>query len=70
MRTLEAEHADTDTRKYAYDFDYRMHGYMLRRLESQLPPGRALELGAITGNSPSCCSAGTRISRWRKARRI
>jgi len=49
MRQLEDEHADTAARKYAYDFDYRMHGYILRRLEGQLPTGRALELGCYHG---------------------
>jgi hypothetical protein len=29
-RDLNREFADTEDRKYAYDFDYRMHGYMLR----------------------------------------
>jgi 2-polyprenyl-3-methyl-5-hydroxy-6-metoxy-1,4-benzoquinol methylase len=49
MRALEQEHADTASRKYAYDFDYRMHEYVLRRLENQLPGGRALELGCYHG---------------------
>jgi 2-polyprenyl-3-methyl-5-hydroxy-6-metoxy-1,4-benzoquinol methylase len=49
MRRVEDEHADTESRKYAYDFDYRMHEYVLRRLESHLPPGRALELGCYHG---------------------
>jgi 2-polyprenyl-3-methyl-5-hydroxy-6-metoxy-1,4-benzoquinol methylase len=49
MRRLEDEHADTGDRKYAYDFDYRMHNYVLRRLESHLRPGSALELGCYHG---------------------
>jgi len=49
MRALENEHADTADRKYAYDFDYRMHAYVLRRLEDHLPRGRALELGCYQG---------------------
>jgi 2-polyprenyl-3-methyl-5-hydroxy-6-metoxy-1,4-benzoquinol methylase len=49
MRRLENEHADTDSRRYAYDFDYRMHGYVLRSLERHLPAGRALELGCYHG---------------------
>jgi 2-polyprenyl-3-methyl-5-hydroxy-6-metoxy-1,4-benzoquinol methylase len=49
MRALENEHADTADRKYAYDFDYRMHEYVLRRLEDHLPRGRALELGCYQG---------------------
>src|SRR5713226_7394135 len=49
MRRLAEEHADTDHRKYAYDFDYRMHGYILRQLEDRMPTGRALELGCYHG---------------------
>jgi 2-polyprenyl-3-methyl-5-hydroxy-6-metoxy-1,4-benzoquinol methylase len=49
MRRLDEEHADTESRKYAYDFDYRMHGYILRRLECHMPSGRALELGCYHG---------------------
>jgi 2-polyprenyl-3-methyl-5-hydroxy-6-metoxy-1,4-benzoquinol methylase len=48
-RDLNREFADTDERKYAYDFDYRMHGYMLRTFEGQLPKGRALEMGCFEG---------------------
>jgi 2-polyprenyl-3-methyl-5-hydroxy-6-metoxy-1,4-benzoquinol methylase len=48
-RELNNEFADTETRKYAYDFDYRMHGYMLRTLADDLPKGRALELGCFEG---------------------
>lgn len=48
-RDLNREFADTDDRKYAYDFDYRMHGYMLRTFETRLPQGRALELGCFEG---------------------
>jgi 2-polyprenyl-3-methyl-5-hydroxy-6-metoxy-1,4-benzoquinol methylase len=48
-RDLNREFADTADRKYAYDFDYRMHGYMLRAFEGKLPPGRALELGCFEG---------------------
>src|SRR6516164_4444096 len=48
-RDLNREFADTETRKYAYDFDYRMHGYMLRAFEGLLPMGRALELGCFEG---------------------
>jgi 2-polyprenyl-3-methyl-5-hydroxy-6-metoxy-1,4-benzoquinol methylase len=49
VRDLNLEFADTDERKYAYDFDYRMHGYMLRAFEGKLPNGRALELGCFEG---------------------
>jgi trans-aconitate methyltransferase len=48
-RDLNREFADTEDRRYAYDFDYRMHGYMLRAFEGKLPPGRALELGCFEG---------------------
>ncbi|MDB5425660.1 MAG: Methyltransferase type 12 [Phenylobacterium sp.] len=48
-RDLNREFADTEARKYAYDFDYRMHGYMLRAFEGKLPAGRALELGCFEG---------------------
>lgn len=48
MRDLTREHADTEDRRYAYDFDYRMHGYLLRTFEP-LPSGDALELGCHHG---------------------
>lgn len=49
-RVLNEEFADTDERLYAYDFDYRMHDYMLRTFREQLPTGgRALELGCYKG---------------------
>ncbi|HXA41123.1 MAG TPA: class I SAM-dependent methyltransferase [Phenylobacterium sp.] len=48
-RDLNREFADTEARKYAYDFDYRMHGYMLRAFEGKLPAGRALEMGCFEG---------------------
>ncbi|WP_411288342.1 class I SAM-dependent methyltransferase [Phenylobacterium sp.] len=48
-RVLNEEFAETEARKYAYDFDYRMHDYMLRTFRDLLPPGRALELGCFEG---------------------
>ena len=36
-------------RKYSYDFDTVLRGYMMRTLDPFLPPGRALELGCYTG---------------------
>lgn len=48
-RDLNREFADTEDRKYAYDFDYRMHDYMLRAFEGKLPKGRALEMGCFEG---------------------
>lgn len=56
-RDLNREFADTEDRKYAYDFDYRMHGYMLRTFASQLPKGRALELGCFEGEFTKRLSA-------------
>ena len=38
-RDLNRALADTADRSYAYDFDYRIHGYMLRAFEGTLPPG-------------------------------
>jgi 2-polyprenyl-3-methyl-5-hydroxy-6-metoxy-1,4-benzoquinol methylase len=49
MRDLNDEFADNEHRKYAYDFDYRMHGFMLRAFRPYLPQGRALELGCYHG---------------------
>lgn len=48
-RNLDTEYQDTDTRRYAYDFDYRMHEYMLRTFAPLLPRGRALEMGCYKG---------------------
>jgi 2-polyprenyl-3-methyl-5-hydroxy-6-metoxy-1,4-benzoquinol methylase len=48
-RDLNTEFLDTEDRKYAYGFDYRMHGYMLRTFAEDLPRGRALELGCFEG---------------------
>lgn len=49
MRELNDEFADTENRKYAYDFDYRMHEFMLRAFRPNLPQGRALEMGCYQG---------------------
>ena len=49
MRDLNAEFADSEDRKYAYDFDYRMHDFMLRAFRPNLPSGHALELGCYHG---------------------
>jgi 2-polyprenyl-3-methyl-5-hydroxy-6-metoxy-1,4-benzoquinol methylase len=49
MRNLNSEFADNAHRKYAYDFDYRMHEFMLREFKPYLPRGRALELGCYHG---------------------
>ncbi len=49
MRDLNKEFADTENRKYAYDFDYRMHDFMMRTFQPSLPAGAALELGCYHG---------------------
>ena len=49
MRDLNREFSDNEHRQYAYDFDYRMHEFMLRTFQPQLRAGRALELGCYHG---------------------
>jgi 2-polyprenyl-3-methyl-5-hydroxy-6-metoxy-1,4-benzoquinol methylase len=49
VRDYNEEHRD-GARKYAYDFDAVLRGYMMRALEPFLRPGRALELGCYTGD--------------------
>ena len=49
MRDLNREFSDTENRQYAYDFDYRMHEFMLRVFQPYLRSGRALELGCYQG---------------------
>jgi 2-polyprenyl-3-methyl-5-hydroxy-6-metoxy-1,4-benzoquinol methylase len=49
MRDLNHEFRDNDHRKYAYNFDYHMHGFMLRTFAPHLTRGRALELGCFEG---------------------
>lgn len=49
-RDLNNEFKDNEHRRYAYDFDYRMHAFMMRRFEASLPRGRALELGCYHGD--------------------
>jgi 2-polyprenyl-3-methyl-5-hydroxy-6-metoxy-1,4-benzoquinol methylase len=49
MRDLNNEFRDNDHRKYAYNFDYHMHGFMLRTFAPYLTRGRALELGCFEG---------------------
>ena len=48
-RDLDVEHAETSDRLYAYDFDYRMHDYMMRTFEPDLLGVHALELGCYKG---------------------
>lgn len=50
MRDLNNEFQDTVDRKYAYNFDYRMHAYMLRTFEPFLQNAtHALEMGCYVG---------------------
>jgi 2-polyprenyl-3-methyl-5-hydroxy-6-metoxy-1,4-benzoquinol methylase len=48
-RDYNQEHRDGE-RKYSYDFDTVLRGYMMRALDPFLRPGRALELGCYTGD--------------------
>ncbi|MGC3940415.1 class I SAM-dependent methyltransferase [Roseobacter sp. EG26] len=49
MRNLNEEFTDNEHRQYAYDFDYKMHAYMMRSFQPYLPSGRAVELGCYHG---------------------
>ena len=49
MRDLNSEFQDNAHRKYAYNFDYHMHDFMLRTFAPHLTRGRALELGCFEG---------------------
>lgn len=44
------ESKDVATHQYAYDFDYLMHGYMLRSFLPFLRSGSALEMGSYQGD--------------------
>jgi 2-polyprenyl-3-methyl-5-hydroxy-6-metoxy-1,4-benzoquinol methylase len=48
-RDLNREYQDNEERKYAYDFDYLMHHYMMQTFAPFLPTGRALEMGCYKG---------------------
>ena len=48
-RDYNEEHRDAE-RKYSYDFDTVLRGYMMRTLDPFLRPGRALELGCYKGD--------------------
>ncbi|HZZ90105.1 MAG TPA: class I SAM-dependent methyltransferase [Caulobacteraceae bacterium] len=50
-RDYDREAGQFGERKYNYDFDARVRGYMMRTFEPFLPPGRALELGCYIGES-------------------
>jgi 2-polyprenyl-3-methyl-5-hydroxy-6-metoxy-1,4-benzoquinol methylase len=50
-RDYDAEIQDTETHKYAYDFDLDvMHAYMIRSFEPFLRSGSVLELGSYKGD--------------------
>lgn len=49
-RNYDSEAKDHPEHQYAYDFDYRMHRYMMKTFGSQLLEGRALELGCFHGH--------------------
>jgi 2-polyprenyl-3-methyl-5-hydroxy-6-metoxy-1,4-benzoquinol methylase len=48
-RDYNAEYKD-GARKYAYEFDTVLRGYIMRTLDPFLPPGKALEMGCYTGD--------------------
>jgi len=48
-RDYTEEHRDLEDRKYAYDFDYRMHGWMLREFDPHIQGQSVLELGCYKG---------------------
>jgi 2-polyprenyl-3-methyl-5-hydroxy-6-metoxy-1,4-benzoquinol methylase len=48
-RDYNAEYKDSD-RKYAYEFDRVLRGYVMRTLDPLLPLGKALEMGCYTGD--------------------
>jgi 2-polyprenyl-3-methyl-5-hydroxy-6-metoxy-1,4-benzoquinol methylase len=49
MRDYNKEFQDGQQKKYAYDFDNVLRGYMMRALEPFIRPGKALELGCFQG---------------------
>ena len=50
MRDLNNEFADNANRQYAYDFDYRMHDFMLRAFQAESTPrGGRSSLGCYHG---------------------
>ena len=49
MRDYNREFEETVQRKYAYDFDYLMHDYLLREFSPQFSGDSALELGCFEG---------------------
>ena len=53
MRDYNREHQDTCERKYEYDFDRLLRGYMRRSFAPFHRPGKALELGCYKGEFTS-----------------
>ncbi len=49
MRNLNNEYQDSDDRKYAYDFDYRLRDFIVRSLQPFFIKGNALEMGCFEG---------------------
>ena len=49
-RDYNEEAKDHPEHRYAYDFDYRMHAFMMRTFESSVVDGPTLELGCFHGN--------------------
>jgi len=49
-RDYDQEAQDHPEHQYAYNFDYRMHGYMLRAFSGFMVPGNVLELGCYHGH--------------------
>jgi len=49
-RNYDLEAKDHAEHRYAYDFDYRMHRYMMRTFSVWLVPGSVLELGCFHGH--------------------
>jgi 2-polyprenyl-3-methyl-5-hydroxy-6-metoxy-1,4-benzoquinol methylase len=50
-RDYNDEYGDNAERRYAYDFDYVLRGYMLRTFAPLLRRGKALELGCFEGET-------------------
>jgi SAM-dependent methyltransferase len=51
FRDYDEEISDTDSHRYAYDFDFDvMHGYMMKSFLPWFRPGNVLELGSFKGD--------------------
>jgi 2-polyprenyl-3-methyl-5-hydroxy-6-metoxy-1,4-benzoquinol methylase len=55
-RDYNAEYRDSD-RRYAYQFDAMLRGYIMRALEPYLRPGPALEMGCFDGGMTELIAA-------------